>query len=64
MAYVQLAGESFARLLPHYLSLFGRVSYTSDYSNSLANLGSSTILITVLTNSFMTIASNANEEHQ
>jgi hypothetical protein len=65
MAIVQLACASIAMLFPHHLSLLDCVRLSTPATIlGLADLLPRTILITVLTNSFMAIASNANEEHQ
>lgn len=68
MGCVQLARESLVSSIPEYLSFPCRVSHLLRFNflgsrSSCADLVR-TILITVLTNSFMAIASNANEEHQ
>lgn len=67
MADIQLAGKGTHGPLSHHLPLLGSVSYPAsdayvEYTQLITVYR--TILITVLTNSFMTIASNATEEHQ
>ena len=65
MAYLQLAGKDTDDDLPHYMSLpCGVRPNRNRLRTAVTNEYFSVILITVLTNSFMAIASNATEEHQ
>lgn len=64
MGLVHLDGQGLDGFVPHHLSLRHRVRGRSLVTGKLILTFDRTILITVLTNSFMSIASNANEEHQ